>query len=157
MVDYDYKFFIPDTPENRRKLEEKGITQVETSTDACDWYVSPSDIAEDWEGAEEELEALIEEKIDERLMFQRLIDQTFPNGYLVIYGNKKNILDETRRVWKTNDFWEALEKLREWIDQNFSRFLEFGNDDLNGWTLVAWKVPTKKLHELAKKCSEIVC
>ena len=55
-----------------------------------------------------------------------------------------------------DDFWEALKRLRKWVEDNFEPYLEFGNDDLNGWTLVAWKVPTKELHELAQKCSEII-
>ena len=49
-----------------------------------------------------------------------------------------------------------MKRLRKWIEDNFEPYLEFGNDDLNGWTLVAWKVPTKELHELAQKCSEII-
>jgi len=156
--DYDYKFFIPDTPRNREMLREKGITQVETDTDVLDWYVSPLDIDEDYVDLEpeERLEAVVEKMIWGRRMFKELIDKTFPNGYLMIYGSKKWCEDETCRVWGTDDFWEALERLRKWIEDNFEPYLEFGNDDLNGWTLVGWKVLTKELHELAQKCSEII-
>jgi len=153
VVHYDYKFFVADTPENRKKLKEKGITQICFETDTHDWYVGISDLLEDSDVSEEDIEKMR----DERWMFQVLIDKVFPDGYIEIYGTKKSIDDETRKVWGTDDFWEALEKMREWIGKNFAPYLEFGNDDLNGWTLVSWKVPAEKeIVELCRECSEIV-
>jgi len=156
MVYYDYKFIIPDSPESRRKLRELGLDQIEEHTDPCGWYVGPEDIAEGWDGSPEELDTLWEEMIERRLQFLWLIEAVFPEGYLVVWGNKKMVSEQIYRVFKTN-FWDGLSCLRNWVRENFDTFLEFGNDDLNGWFLVEWSVPdTPEIRRLIEICKDII-
>jgi hypothetical protein len=155
MVYFDWKIFVVKTEKNLKKLKDKGFTQIETKTDCCDWYIAPDDYAEDWEGTEEELEDLIDQKIDERLMFQRLIENTFPNGYLMIWGNKKDPSDNLWTIFQGESYWEKYEELKKWIRRNFKIYLIFENDDLNGWYLAEWRIPSK-LKDLAEKVKDIV-
>ena len=155
MVYFDWKVFVEKTEENMRKLKSKGFTRIETYTDACDWYIGVDDYAEDWEGTEEELEAFQEQKIDERLLFQRLIDNTFPKGYIMIWGSKKDPEDDLWTIFKGETYWDRYEEMKKWIRENFEQYLVFANDDLNGWFLAEYSIP-EELKPLVEKVEDIV-
>ena len=150
MVFFDWKIFIENTENNMKKLKKKGFTQIETSTDCCEWYIGVSDYKEDWEETEKELEEFLDKKIDERIAFQNLIEKVFPNGYIEIWGNKKSPDDDLWKIFKGETYWDKYEEMKKWIRKEFKLFLEFVNDDLNGWFLNEWIVPTKLKKDVEK-------
>jgi len=124
MVDYDLKCVIRNTEENKKKLEEKGLTQYyEESPLWMEWYVGTREIAEEpfnWCNPEHErcpfesFEECQEEEgeIENWLMecpvvghyydmykeveeaYADLIGKTVGSDVIVIHGNKKDPGDE---------------------------------------------------------------
>jgi hypothetical protein len=174
MVDFDFKLLVKNTEKNRRKIERRGITQFyETPAFGIEFYPSEQDIYEDWydytncnepiEG-NEICEKCQESGLDEPGLCPRFDENYNAISYvyeklrnlayeiigrdvIVIYGCKKDGMDNTRRIFHSDDFYEAYERLKDWATETFDKWLSFGNDDLNGWEVEGWKVETKQEYD----------
>jgi len=141
---------------------ENGVCDVcDVENEACRFYGREEVSEEEFDECNEDncgvFQKIIVNLESKRALFDELIDGVFPKGAIYIYGCKKDASDQLRSIFKENNFSDALSNLEKWIKKNFDTYLNFGNDDLNGWTLVEWKFKgTKELGELAKKCSEII-
>jgi len=165
MGDYDVKVFVG--IENEEKLRKKGLTQIEKFgpwDNAREWYIGVEEWYESFleEGkTEDEADVETEMLASKRDVFTKLIREVFPDGAVYLYANKRNPSDELTKVfkgrvlsgvkdgeivfqWIGHAFWEALENMEKWMDELNIEYLQFGNDDLNGWALTRWKISEER-------------
>ena len=140
-------------------LYENGVADVcDPENELCRFHGRKEISEEEFNECNEDncgvFQKIVSELKEKREVFDQLIQEVFPEGAIFIYGNKKDASDELREVFKTEDWWEALAKLEKLIDSLGIEYLQFGNDDLNGWALTKWKI--NKNRENFAKVKELI-
>lgn len=152
--------------EVEQQLREKGLTQIDQWSvfdSAIEWYIGNEEWYESFledDKTEDEAEVETEMLCEKRRVFDRLIREIFSNGCIYIYANKRDASDELTEIFGTNDFWDALSKLEKWVDTLKVEHLQFGNDDLNGWSLTHCCIfkdreNFKRIKELVKEAKDV--